>query len=83
MPESQQKKLSRVRPPRVHITYDVETEGAVEQKELAFVVGVIGGLLGGFLFGVLGVSTGGGLVGSVITATTILPSAPNPRSFMT
>ena len=46
MPESQQKKLSRVRPPRVHITYDVETEGAVEQKELAFVVGVIGDFSG-------------------------------------
>jgi type VI secretion system protein ImpB len=35
-------KLSRVRKPRVHITYDVETEGAVIQKELPFVVGVIG-----------------------------------------
>ncbi|RVU16928.1 type VI secretion system contractile sheath small subunit [Methylobacterium oryzihabitans] len=35
-------KLSRVRKPRVHITYDVETEGAVVQKELPFVVGVLG-----------------------------------------
>ncbi|MFG1462660.1 type VI secretion system contractile sheath small subunit [Xanthobacter sp. DSM 24535] len=35
-------KLNRVRKPRVHITYDVETEGAVVQKELPFVVGVLG-----------------------------------------
>jgi type VI secretion system protein ImpB len=35
-------KLKRVRKPRVHITYEVETEGAVAQKELPFVVGVIG-----------------------------------------
>jgi type VI secretion system protein ImpB len=39
-------KLSRVRKPRVHITYDVETEGAVVQKELPFVVGVIGDFTG-------------------------------------
>jgi type VI secretion system protein ImpB len=39
-------KLSRVRKPRVHITYDVETEGAVVQKELPFVVGVIGDFSG-------------------------------------
>ena len=39
-------KLSRVRKPRVHITYDVETEGAVIQKELPFVVGVIGDFSG-------------------------------------
>lgn len=37
-----QKKLSKVRKPRIHITYDVETEGAVEKKELPFVVGVMG-----------------------------------------
>ena len=42
MAESVQKKLSRVRKPRVHITYDVETEGAQVRKELPFVVGVIG-----------------------------------------
>jgi len=35
-------KLSRVRKPRVHITYDVETEGASVKKELPFVVGVMG-----------------------------------------
>ena len=39
-------KLGRVRKPRVHITYDVETEGAVIQKELPFVVGVIGDFSG-------------------------------------
>src|SRR5579872_6149298 len=44
--ESLQKKLDRVRKPRVHITYDVETEGAVVQKELPFVVGVLGDFSG-------------------------------------
>jgi len=39
-------KLERVRKPRVHITYDVETEGAVVQKELPFVVGVMGDFSG-------------------------------------
>src|SRR5512143_3437306 len=39
-------KLKRVRPPRVHITYDVETEGAVVQKDLPFVVGVMGDFSG-------------------------------------
>lgn len=39
-------KLKRVRKPRVHITYEVETEGAVEVKELPFVVGVIGDFSG-------------------------------------
>jgi type VI secretion system protein ImpB len=39
-------KLQRVRKPRVHITYDVETEGAVVQKELPFVVGVLGDFSG-------------------------------------
>lgn len=39
-------KLSRVRKPRVHITYDVETEGATQQKELPFVVGVMGDFSG-------------------------------------
>ena len=40
--ESTQQKLSRVRPPRVHITYDVEVGGAIETKEIPFVVGVMG-----------------------------------------
>lgn len=44
--ESLQKKLSRVRPPRVHITYDVETGGAIEKRELPFVVGVMADLSG-------------------------------------
>ena len=39
-------KLSRVRKPRVHITYDVETEGAAVKKELPFVVGVMGDFAG-------------------------------------
>ena len=39
-------KLSRVRKPRVHITYDVETGGALEHKELPFVVGVMGDFSG-------------------------------------
>ena len=39
-------KLKKVRKPRVHITYDVETEGAVEVKELPFVVGVMGDFSG-------------------------------------
>lgn len=39
-------KLSRVRKPRVHITYEVETEGAAVMKELPFVVGVLGDFSG-------------------------------------
>jgi len=39
-------KLSRVRTPRVHITYQVETEGAQVEKELPFVVGVLGDFSG-------------------------------------
>ena len=46
MAESIHGKLKRVRPPRVHITYDVETEGAVAQKELPFVLGVLGDFSG-------------------------------------
>ncbi|MBI1745333.1 MAG: type VI secretion system contractile sheath small subunit [Acidobacteria bacterium] len=40
--ESTQHKLDRVRSPRVHITYDVEIGGAIELKELPFVIGVLG-----------------------------------------
>ena len=40
--ESTQKKLNRVRPPRVQITYDVEVGDAIETKELPFVLGVMG-----------------------------------------
>ncbi len=44
--QSAQHKLDRVRPPRVQITYDVETGGAIEIKELPFVVGVLGDFTG-------------------------------------
>ena len=44
--EGVQKKLERVRPPRVHISYDVETGGAIEMKELPFVMGVLGDFTG-------------------------------------
>lgn len=46
MPESLQHKLDRVWSPRVHITYDVETGGAIEKKELPFVMGVFGDFTG-------------------------------------
>ena len=44
--ESTQHKLDRVRPPRVHITFDVEKGDAVETKELPFVVGLLADLSG-------------------------------------
>ena len=44
--ESVHKKLERVRPPRVHITYDVEVGDAIEVKELPFVMGVLGDFTG-------------------------------------
>jgi type VI secretion system protein ImpB len=44
--ESTQHKLDRVRPPRVQITYDVETGGAIEKRELPFVMGVMADLSG-------------------------------------
>lgn len=40
--DSIQKRLTKVRPPRVQMTYDVEIGDAMENKELPFVVGVIG-----------------------------------------
>lgn len=46
MPESTQKKLSRIRPPRVQITYDVEIGDAIQMKELPFVAGVMADLSG-------------------------------------
>jgi len=46
MAESVQKKLGRVRAPRVHITYDVELGGAIEMKELPFVMGILGDFTG-------------------------------------
>jgi type VI secretion system protein ImpB len=44
--ESLQHKLDRVRRPRVQITYDVETGGAMQKVELPFVVGVLADLSG-------------------------------------
>ncbi|MDU9389020.1 type VI secretion system contractile sheath small subunit [Pseudomonas japonica] len=46
MEESIQHKLDRVRPPRVQITYDVETGNAIEKKELPLVVGILADLSG-------------------------------------
>src|SRR6266478_7003435 len=46
MAESMQHKLDRVRRPRVQITYDVETNGAMVKTELPFVVGVMADLSG-------------------------------------
>jgi type VI secretion system protein ImpB len=46
MAESTQKKLNRVRPPRVHITYDVEVGDAIQMKEIPFVLGVLSDLSG-------------------------------------
>jgi type VI secretion system protein ImpB len=44
MAESTQHKLDRVRRPRVQITYDVETGGAMKAVELPFVVAVLADL---------------------------------------
>lgn len=44
--ESIQKKLQRVRPPRVQLSYDVEIGDAIENKELPFVVGILGDFSG-------------------------------------
>jgi len=44
--DSVQKRLQKVRPPRVQLTYDVEKGDAIEQKELPFVVGVMGDFSG-------------------------------------
>jgi len=46
MSDSLQKWMGRNRPPRVQITYDVETGGAVEKKELPLVVGLLADLSG-------------------------------------
>src|SRR5262245_28496715 len=46
MSESVFDKKGRVRPPRVHITYEVEKNGAMVLKELPFVVGVMADLSG-------------------------------------
>ena len=44
--DSVQKRLEKVRPPRVQMTYDVEIGDAIEQKEIPFVVGVLGDFVG-------------------------------------
>lgn len=44
--ESTQKKLTRVRPPRVQIEYEVQVGDAIELKELPFVMGVVGDFVG-------------------------------------
>jgi type VI secretion system protein ImpB len=44
--ESVHAKLGRVRPPRVHVTYEVEVGDAIEIKELPFVMGVLGDFTG-------------------------------------
>lgn len=44
--QSIHKKLEKVRPPRVHITYDVEVGEAIEVKEIPFVMGVLGDFSG-------------------------------------
>ena len=44
--DSVQKRLEKVRPPRVQLTYDVEVGDAIEQKEIPFAVGVLGDFTG-------------------------------------
>ena len=44
--ESTQTKLSRVRPPRVQISYEVQVGDAIELKEIPFVLGVLGDFSG-------------------------------------
>lgn len=44
MAQSTQHTISKVRPPRVQITYDVEVGEAKESKELAFVMGIMSDL---------------------------------------
>jgi type VI secretion system protein ImpB len=44
--DSTQKWLGRNRPPRVQITYDLETGGAIQKKELPLVVGILADLAG-------------------------------------
>ncbi len=46
MSNSLQKWVGRNRPPRVQITYDVETGDAIEKRELPMVVGVLADLSG-------------------------------------
>ena len=44
--DSVQKRLTKVRPPRVQMTYYVEIGDSMENKELPLVVGVVGYFVG-------------------------------------
>jgi type VI secretion system protein ImpB len=44
--DSVQKRLEKIRPPRVQLTYDVEIGDAIEQKEIPFVTGVLADFTG-------------------------------------
>ena len=44
--DSVQKRLEKVRPPRVQLTYDVEIGDAIEKKEIPFVTGVLADFTG-------------------------------------
>ena len=46
MAESVQKKLTRIRPPRVRITYDLEADGAKKMQEIPFLIGIMADLSG-------------------------------------
>lgn len=46
MTDSYQQRLQRVRPPRVQLTYEVDTGDAIEERELPFVLGVMGDFRG-------------------------------------
>jgi len=46
MAKSTQKKIEQVRAPRVNISYDVEVGGAIEARELPFVMGILGDFTG-------------------------------------
>ena len=46
MAENVQKKLTRIRPPRVRITYDLEADGAKKMQEIPFLVGIMADLSG-------------------------------------
>ena len=45
-PGNTQHELDGIRSPRVQVTYDVETRGAIEKKELPFLMGVVGDYAG-------------------------------------
>lgn len=44
--DSVQTQLGKVRPPRVHLTYDVQVGDAIEKREIPFVIGVLGDFSG-------------------------------------